>query len=598
DITGACQILEWTSSKIALLLVVELLNFNLCCLLVTLYSQKGELLALLLCAVVRVAVLVPHIQFALQSTPALDTNFSGKMSLLARLTCHLPNEINVKNGEVPLRLLLWYLDPMILKQDVSQILQEVIRRPFLCLSKEIYERIEWRSRLICLVMSPSLFIETRALLHNWFLLTGMTSVLELLIQLVAQVLDIISRPMWWGISMEVGSKLPFSHAYFPNEHQLWQILAGPKSLENFHHLVYKINGSLSHSGGHWDVTSKKAATMIKMVDLKSIWCLTLNFPDWFCFASVLLFSDRSSLSNSLSELIFSSTSSWQNAERPCSAKAARYIAWILNPISESHQGLLVNYLTKVSESWTCNWFGSSICNETTDRKENGRPDLHNKASAVLDIGKVWLWIQEFQDTYIRYCKEALGVSASSKVQTCKEFSILRNLLFRRIPLGILIGYCNHLTPAGCELFLHYAATGNVSQFAEMQNSGLKLRRQKCDLQEGSVPLTENYTRTEAIAGTRVAFEIIDVTETLSHSIETEENGLDLICQVKSKTGNYLFKCIKRLLQLKIDEDDGLQMRSDLLTRLIRWRCQGKDVFLKNKDLNDLVDAFSFSPPCL
>ncbi|CAA3015772.1 Hypothetical predicted protein [Olea europaea subsp. europaea] len=206
--------------------------------------------------------------------------------------------------------------------------------------------------------------------------------------------------------------------------------------------------------------------------------------------------------------------------------------------------------------------------------------------------------EEFQDTYIRYCKEALGVSASSKVQTCKEFSILRNLLFRRIPLGILIGYCNHLTPAGCELFLHYAATGNVSQFAEMQNSGLKLRRQKCDLQEGSVPLTENYTRTEAIAGTRVAFEIIDVTETLSHSIETEENGLDLICQVKSKTGNYLFKCIKRLLQLKIDEDDGLQMRSDLLTRLIRWRCQGKDVFLKNKDLNDLVDAFSFSLPCL
>lgn len=68
-----------------------------------LYCLAGELLALLLCAVVRVAVLVPHIQFALQSTPALDTNFSGKTSLLARLTCHLPNEINVKNGEVPLR---------------------------------------------------------------------------------------------------------------------------------------------------------------------------------------------------------------------------------------------------------------------------------------------------------------------------------------------------------------------------------------------------------------------------------------------------------------------------------------------------------------
>ncbi|CAI9761121.1 unnamed protein product [Fraxinus pennsylvanica] len=50
---------------------------------------------------------------------------------------------------------------------------------------------------------------------------GMAFVLELLNQIVAQVLDIISRPMWLGISMEVGgSKVSFSHAYFPYEHQL------------------------------------------------------------------------------------------------------------------------------------------------------------------------------------------------------------------------------------------------------------------------------------------------------------------------------------------------------------------------------------------
>ncbi|KAL2501328.1 hypothetical protein Fot_35176 [Forsythia ovata] len=560
-----------------------------------LQGHQVELSALLSCALVRVAVLAPRFECASQSTPALDTHFRyGRTSSLARLSCHLPTEFTIKNGEVPLRLLLWYLDPMILKQDVSQILEEVIKRPFLCLSKEFYERIEWRSKIICLVISPSQFIETRALLQNWFLVTGMASVLEFLTQLVSQVLDIISRPMWWGISMEVGSKLPFSHAYFPHEHQLLRILAGPKSLKKFQHLVYKITGSISHSGGHMDCTSKKAATKIKMVDHKSMWALTMNFLDWFFFASVLLFSDKSSVDNSHSEPIYAAaeTYSSQDMEMPCSA-AARYIAWILNPISEFHQDLLVDYLTRVSGLWTLECFGPSKCNGTTNRKENSRPDLHNKngiTSAELDIGKVWLWIQEFQDTYIRYCKAVIGFSSSSKVQTCKEFSILQNLLFGRIPLGILIGYSNHLTPAGCELFLHYSATGSVPQFAE--------RRRKCEWQEGSVTLTEKYTRREAIAGIRVAFEITDVTESLSHTIETEENGLNLICQVKSKTGNYLVKCIKRLLQLKIDEDESLQMRRDLLAGLIRWRCQGKDVFLINKDLNDLIDALSCTPPSL
>lgn len=60
---------------------------------------------------------------------------------------------------------------MLLKNDICQILQEATERPFLCLEKEFYERTDWHSVLICLVLSPAMFIETRALLHNWFLLT-------------------------------------------------------------------------------------------------------------------------------------------------------------------------------------------------------------------------------------------------------------------------------------------------------------------------------------------------------------------------------------------------------------------------------------------
>lgn len=69
------------------------------------------------------------------------------------------------------RLLFWYLDPLTLKQAVSKILQDTVERPFLCLSEEFHQRIEWRAIVICLVLSPVMFIETRALLHNWFLKT-------------------------------------------------------------------------------------------------------------------------------------------------------------------------------------------------------------------------------------------------------------------------------------------------------------------------------------------------------------------------------------------------------------------------------------------
>lgn len=45
----------------------------------------------------------------------------------------------------------WHLDPMILKQDVAQVLREFIYRPFLSLKTEIYESIDWRSKIISYV---------------------------------------------------------------------------------------------------------------------------------------------------------------------------------------------------------------------------------------------------------------------------------------------------------------------------------------------------------------------------------------------------------------------------------------------------------------
>lgn len=44
--------------------------------------------------------------------------------------------------------------------------------------------------------------------------------------------------------------------------------------------------------------------------------------------------------------------------------------------------------------------------------------------------------------------------------------------------------------------------------------------------------------------------MFDATATISSSFfETEEEEVDFVCQVKLKTGDYLFKRMKRLLQL-------------------------------------------------
>lgn len=60
---------------------------------------------------------------------------------------------------------------MILKDDISNILLDYRHRPFLHLSQEFHKRKVWRYIIMCIVTSPTIFVETRVLLHNWFLVT-------------------------------------------------------------------------------------------------------------------------------------------------------------------------------------------------------------------------------------------------------------------------------------------------------------------------------------------------------------------------------------------------------------------------------------------
>lgn len=54
--------------------------------------------------------------------------------------------------------------------------------------------------------------------------------------------------MWWGVSMEMALKFPFSHAYFPEKHhELLAILTGPISCECFMDLVHYIGTATTPS---------------------------------------------------------------------------------------------------------------------------------------------------------------------------------------------------------------------------------------------------------------------------------------------------------------------------------------------------------------
>jgi len=100
---------------------------------------------------------------------------------------------------------------------------------------------------------------------------GLSSVVELLMELVSLILDVISRPTWWGLSLELGLKLPFSNAYFPYKSDFLRTLTGPFSYESFLQLVHMTRKSAYLHRELCDPTIKPSAVRVASIDHKSIW---------------------------------------------------------------------------------------------------------------------------------------------------------------------------------------------------------------------------------------------------------------------------------------------------------------------------------------
>ncbi|KAF8081366.1 hypothetical protein N665_0890s0004 [Sinapis alba] len=484
----------------------------------------------------------------------------GRNMGVSKLLPYLPIESPLENDKIPLRILFWYQDPLSLKEDVSRILKDVVERPFLCLHKELFERAEWRDIVVCLSLSPSMFINARALLHKWFLLTGLASVFDLLAALVSAIVDTVSRPTLWGIPMELASMLPFSDAYFPHQCQFLRILAGPltsSSLVTLAHTVSKPSAVPER---------QQVGANFQALDDKTEWALAINFPDWFYFASVMLFSGGSSLEN----IHHRYASQVSNSIQPCdveglSIAAATYIAWILNPASGTIQESLTKSLIRVSEMSVRKSCGS----EETITGKRKKP-----ASSIVD--------------------DLVRELDSHKTQTSSSSSLQNNVLVRRVVVGVLIGSPDAVTDEEYELVLHYAATGKLLAVKKLRFNGFK---QAKGSSKTSMLQSNEITNEEAIKGARLVFNLTDTLESMCvSSFEDEEDTHEFINQFKLRSSKYLVKCIDRMIQLHCEEDGDLLL-NDINVRLEQWSINGPEDPQLKEDLDTIAAklAFIFSP---
>ncbi|GAB2223469.1 hypothetical protein Droror1_Dr00017610 [Drosera rotundifolia] len=524
-------------------------------------DRLGIYFSPLLCTVVQAAVSAHHVQCFSPDVSIFDIKPWYKISpTVSRL---LPLAFSSQDCGIQFRLLMWYLDPSVMKSDLLKIMQEVKERPFLCLSEEFHCRTEWRCTLTCLVLCPSMYIAAMSLLQYWLLLTGFASVLQLRIQLISSVLDVLSRPTWWGISMDMGTKLAFSHAYFPHNCQLLRVLAGQVSCEGFARLVEVVEEGAMLSKSQSDPLLEQAFA----TNYKSMWSMAIAFPDWFLFASILLFYDGSCQPNfplkcALWTLI---TEQLPDLESPSSV-AARYISWILSPYNKTEQRILADCLAKTSASWTRQTCLDSLYDEKeSSGTKNKRAKLQGKQknTSLKDINGQWVehWLKKFQDIFTKSCGLSFGQHA----------------LFRRIVLGVLLVYSSLLSEDAFDVLLRYVANVNtISSHNSVFSANRSINSEESD-------------RNKAIAGACLVFELTDAVKHLSNSLlMTDEQAQGFLRVIIDKSTKYFLQCIKILLQLELSNESAVITLKDIRNRLVRWKCEGVDANSNIRHLDDMI----------
>lgn len=310
--------------------------------------------------------------------------------------------------------------------------------------------------------------------------------------------------------------------------------------------------------------------------------LAINFPDWFYFASAMLFSEGNSLENILHRY----TSQVADCRQACDVKdlsiaAATYIAWILNPVSGPIQESLSKSLIRVSEKCLSRSCGSEAHRSETITGKRKKPDrlVSGKIKAFSVVEDL---LRDFDNKISSSVSYELD---SQKTHPSFSSGLQNNLLVRRVVVGVLIGYPYSVTDEEYELVLHYAATGNILAIKKSRGTGFK---QAKGISRISALLSNEITKEEAIEGTRLVFNLTGTLESMCvSSFEAEEDVEEFINQFKLRSSKYLAKCIDRLIQLHCKED-GDSIISDINIRLLQWRRKGREDPHFNKDLDNIA----------
>ncbi|WVZ82485.1 hypothetical protein U9M48_029742 [Paspalum notatum var. saurae] len=442
----------------------------------------------LLYAVVKTAVLSPHYQclFPLPYYKEEGKTICDMEPISMELMNHPSSHVLPSDHSVPLRLLLWHLDPSIVKHDLSVMLQEGLR--------------------FCARTSQCI---------------GIISVRH------------SSQAKFMGISY----------------------------INALDHFDYTRTGCSSQK--NLQPPSKG------LVKYNSAWCMVIDFPVWFNFATALLFH-REGSQDYLSETLSKETSDESISDVSLAQRAAFYLSWVLCPSNDQRQ-MLANNILEISHSWARNnkKHPSYHCSTVHRRKLRlstavDSEKLHVPTNSISSL------IEEFDDRCVKFC----STTAFPRAQDEKLLDgrpTRQNLLHLWIPLGVLLVSSNCLNEQNCDMLLRYTSTGQVLGSNEAQ-----IKTKKHGTNGALLGSCGGTVERWALSGAYLIFGWLDLVEDMSSVIfDCEDKYQHFISQLQTKTGPYLLKCVKLIFEELDQADQDRDFVTDLHNRLLKWNKNGK-----------------------
>ena len=307
--------------------------------------------------------------------------------------------------------------------------------------------------------------------------------------------------------------------------------------------------------------------------------MIINFPIWFHFATALLFHLEGS-QDYLSETLSKEIAADSLSDVSLSQRAAFYLSWVLCPSNDDQCQMLATNILEISHSWARN--NKRRPNSTVNHRRKLRiPTAVDSEKLHVPTNTVSTLIKEFDDRCVKFC----STTAFPQVQAEKLSDFhpsCHNLLHLLIPLGVLLVSFSCVNEQNCYMLLHYASTGQVLKSTEVE-----MKTKDLATNDGFSSTSSGTAHRWALSGAHLIFGWLDVVEDMSSLIfYCEDKCQHFVSQLKTKTGPYLLKCVKLLVEMLDDADQDRDFAIDVHNRLLNWDKNGQgceifgDVILK------------------